>query len=167
MAKNNRASQAELQTAGYDAIRNFRHAIFAETEVSNLARVIRYDRKNHLADIQPLANMSDGSESAQYLDVPVVENCYIIDEMIDALKSEFEKVDENSKLPEHAATSFVAKLPKKRLLRPGIVVVYVVLDRDSDNWSRDATTFTPGSTRMHDANDAIIIGIWGGDWKNG
>ena len=32
MAKNNRASQAELQTAGYDAIRNFRHAIFAETE---------------------------------------------------------------------------------------------------------------------------------------
>ena len=145
MAKNNRASQAELQTAVYDAIRNFRHAIFAETEVSNLARVIRYDRKNHLADIQPLANMSDGSESAQYLDVPVVENCYIIDEMIDALKSEF----------------------KKRLLRPGVVVVYVVLDRDSDNWNRDARTFTPGSTRMHDANDAVIIGIWGGDWKNG
>lgn len=167
MSKNNRASQAEMQTAVFNAVRNFRHAIFTETEVSNLAKVIKYDRKNHLADIQPLANMSDGSKSAQYLDVPVVENCYIIDEMVEALRPEFENADKNSKLPEHIATSFAARLPKRRFLRPGVVVVYVVLDRDSDNWSRDATTFTPNSTRMHDANDAIIIGVWGGDWLNG
>ena len=169
MAKNNSSSQNELQNAAYHAVENFRQAMFTETECCYIARLVRYDKKKHLADVQPLTQLSEGVDSAQYLDIPVAENCYMIDEMIDALKSEFSKVDTNTSLPEHESTSFVSKLPKYNLLRVGVPVVCAVLDRDNDNWKggRDASTFMPNTNRTHDANDSIVIGVLGGDWKNG
>ncbi|MBW0437283.1 hypothetical protein KDZ21_03520 [Lactobacillus crispatus] len=169
MAKNNSSSQNELQNAAYHAVENFRRAMFTETECCYIARLVRYDKKKHLADVQPLTQLSEGVDSAQYLDIPVAENCYMIDEMIDALKSEFSKVDTNTSLPEHESTSFVSKLPKNNLLRVGVPVVCAVLDRDNDNWKggRDASTFMPNTNRTHDANDSIVIGVLGGDWKNG
>lgn len=169
MAKNNSSSQNELQNAAYHAVENFRRAMFTETECCYIARLVRYDKKKHLADVQPLTQLSEGVDSAQYLDIPVAENCYMIDEMIDALKSDFSKVDTNTSLPEHESTSFVSKLPKNNLLRVGVPVVCAVLDRDNDNWKggRDASTFMPNTNRTHDANDSIVIGVLGGDWKNG
>lgn len=169
MAKNNSSSQNELQNAAYHAVENFRRAMFTEIECCYIARLVRYDKKKHLADVQPLTQLSEGVDSAQYLDIPVAENCYMIDEMIDALKSEFSKVDTNTSLPEHESTSFVSKLPKNNLLRVGVPVVCAVLDRDNDNWKggRDASTFMPNTNRTHDANDSIVIGVLGGDWKNG
>ncbi len=169
MAKSNSSSQNELQNAAYNAVQNFRDAIFTETECCYIARIVKYDKKKHLADVQPLTQLSEGMDSAQYLDIPVAENCYMMDEMLDALKLEFGKVDKNTSLPEHESTSFVQKLPKKQLLRVGVPVVCAVLDRDNDNWKggRDATTFMPNTSRTHDANDSIVIGVLGGDWKNG
>lgn len=169
MAKNNSSSQNELQNAAYNAVRNFRDGMFTDMECCYIARLVKYDKESHLADIQPLTKMSEGMDSAQYLDIPVTENCYMMDEMLDALKSEFSKVDTNTSLPEHESTSFVSKFPKKRLLRVGVPVVCAVLDRDNDNWKggRDATTFMPNTNRTHDANDSIVIGVLGGDWVNG
>ena len=54
-------------------------------------------------------------------------------------------------------------------MRAGIPVVAVVLDRDNDNWEggRAVNNYIPNSSRLHDANDAIIIGVLGGDAENG
>lgn len=54
-------------------------------------------------------------------------------------------------------------------MRAGVPVVAVVLDRDNDNWKggRAVNNYIPNSSRLHDANDAIIIGVLGGDAENG
>lgn len=152
-----------------ESFRKFGHNIKTSLQVGNLARVLRYDKKRHVADIQPLANFSDGTEAAQLLDVPVAENCYIIDELLERFKSDLEAVDSNSSIKEHKTTDFIKHYPKHQLMRKGVPVVYITLDRDIDNWAggRNADTFTPNSSRTHDLNDSIIIGVLGGDAING
>ena len=102
-------SQAEIQTAGVQAVKNFRNAIFTEIDSAFLARVVKYDKKKHIADLQPLAKLSDGQERAQLLDVPVAEQCYMFDEMVDALKHEFAKADTDHALPAHDGISPAAR----------------------------------------------------------
>lgn len=175
MAKNNASSQNELQNAAYRAVENFRNAMFTETECCFIARLVRYDKIKHLADVQPLVKLSDGSDSAQYLDIPVAESCYLWDEWVDAYRPEFVKGDKDHAIPahdgvpSHSHTNYVGKLPKKRLLRPGVPVICVVLDRDNDNWpgGRSASTFMPNTSRTHDATDSVVIGVLGGDWLDG
>lgn len=139
----------EVTIAVNEGIKRLVHGIMTNIECAQIAKVIKYDAKKHLADIQPLANTSDGQPSAQYLDIPVAANCYLLDEFIDKSKSAFEKGD--------------FKLPKKKLMRKGAIVVTVILDRDNDNWDGKANTYMPFTSRLHDANDAIVIGILGGD----
>lgn len=175
MARNNASAQNELQNAAYRAVENFRDAMFTETECAFIARITKYDKGKHVADVQPLTKLSDGTDSAQYLDIPVAENCYMLDELVDALKPEFEKADQNHTIPAHDGvpahihTSLAGKLPKKHLLRVGVPVVCVVLDRDNDNWAggNDASTYMPNTSRTHDANDSIIVGVLGGTWLGG
>ena len=156
-------SQNEERKAWYHAFRNFKWNIVAGMKMAFPAKVISYDKKHHTADIQPLVMNSDGEVSAQYLDVPVVESCYIIDEIIERYKPELKTLDQAAK------TNLVDKLPKKKFMRVGVPVICVVLDRDNDNWEggRKANIFMPNSSRVHDANDAIIVGVLGGDAING
>ena len=171
----NSSSQAELKKAWYHGFHKFEHGIYAGIKSFFIAKVVKYDPKKHIADVLPLANWSDGTKSAQYLDLPVTESCYLFDEMVEALKPEFAKADVDHALPAHAGmpahshTQFVAKLPKRHFMRTGVPVVCAVLDRDNDNWGggRSVNTYTPNSGRMHDANDAIVIGILGGTWLDG
>lgn len=146
------SSQAELKKAWYHGMHKFEHGIYAGIKSFYIAKVVKYDKKKHLADVLPLANWSDGTKSAQYLDVPVIESCYLWDEWVDAFRPEF-----------------VGKLPKRRFMRAGVPVVVAVLDRDNDNWGggRSVNTFTPNSGRIHDANDSVVIGILGGTWLDG
>ena len=175
MARNNATAQNELQNAAYRAVENFRDAMFTETECAYIARITKYDKIKHIADVQPLVKSSEGIDSAQYLDIPVAENCYMLDELVDALRPEFEKADQNHTIPAHPGapahihTSLAGKLPKKHLLRVGVPVVCVVLDRDNDNWhgGNDASTFMPNTSRTHDANDSIVVGVLGGTWLGG
>ena len=156
-------SQNEERKAWYKAMRKFKWGIISEIQCAFPAKVIKYYKSTHTADIQPLANTSNGEASAQYLDIPVSENCYIQDEILDRLKSEMAKVDA------HVGSSLVSKLPAKHLMRKGVPVIAVVLDRDNDNWKggNAINNYTPNSSRLHNANDAIIIGVLGGDAKNG
>lgn len=175
MARNNATAQNELQNAAYRAVENFRNAMFTETECAYIARITKYDKIKHIADVQPLVKSSEGIDSAQYLDIPVAENCYMLDELVDALRPEFEKTDQNHTIPAHPGapahihTSLAEKLPKKHLLRVGVPVVCVVLDRDNDNWrgGNDASTFMPNTSRTHDANDSVVVGVLGGTWLGG
>ena len=156
-------SQNEERKAAMNAMRKFQWGILAGMDNAFIAKVIDYNERDHTADILPLANSSDGETSAQYLDIPVAESCYMIDEIIERLKPEYEKVDAKT------GSNLVDKLPKKKLMRKGVPVVAVVLDRDNDNWEggRAVNTYTPNSSRVHDANDAIIVGVLGGDAEDG
>lgn len=147
----------------YNMMEKLHHAFLARMKVGNMAKVVKYHQSTHTADIQPLAKLSDGQVPAQLLDVPVAENCYIIDEILDRLKPELSKVDSQ------VGSSIVAKFPKKKLMRPGVPVAYVTLDRDTDNWERGrkANIYMPNTSRLHDINDSVIIGVFGGDAKDG
>ena len=144
-------SQNEERKAAMNAIRKLQWGILAGMDNAFIAKVIDYNERDHTADILPLANSSDG------------ESCYMIDEIIERLKPEYEKVDAKT------GSNLADKLPKKKLMRKGVPVVAVVLDRDNDNWEggRAVITYTPNSSRVHDANDAIIVGVLGGDAKDG
>lgn len=159
------SSQNQMQKAASEGVRMFKHAVFSEMRSTYIARVIKYDPKKHIADVQPLTNLSSGEESAQILDVPVAESCYILDEVMDRLKPEFSKVDSMK----HSTSNIVGKYPKKHLMREGVPVVVAVLDRDLDNWQggNNANTFTPNTSRLHDENDSIVIAVLGGDAING
>lgn len=156
-------SQNDLQTGMYNAVRKFRHAISNEIDTAFLAKIVKYDRSRHVADVQPLANASNGMKSAQFLELPVAESCYMLDEWFDRIRSEFSKLDSNS----YNGTSLAGKFPSKRLLRPGVPVVCIVLDRDMDNWDGKGSTFDPNTGRMHDANDSVVIAVLGGNASNG
>lgn len=138
--------------AVYQGMRNFKEAIMAEIECAQISKVINYDDKKHVADIQPLAVGPDGQQSAQYLDVPVSANCYLMDELIDSLKSGEDWLNKHG-----------ISLPNKKLMKKGAIVVTVVLDNDSTNWDGSGNTFETDTSRLHDANDAIVIGVLGGD----
>lgn len=159
------SSQEQLQKAGTKAVARFRNGILGDVDSTYIAKVIKYDKKHHLADIQPLANFSTGQESAQVLDVPVAESCYILDEVMDRLQPEFSKVDSMK----YSSSNIVGKYPKKHLMREGVPVVVAVADRDLDNWQGGNATnnFTPNTSRMHDINDSIVIAVLGGDAVNG
>lgn len=135
-------AQNEANETAYKAIQKIVHGIMTNIECAQIAKVIKYNAKKHIADIQPLANTSDGQSSAQYLDVPVTANCYLLDEFLEKSGS---------------------KLPKKKLMRKGAIVVTVILDRDNDNWDGSGSTYMPFTSRLHDANDAVVVGVLGGD----
>lgn len=169
------SSQAELKKAWYHGMHKFEHGIYAGIKSFYIAKVVKYDQSKHIADVLPLANWSDGTKSAQYLDVPVIESCYLFDEMADALRPEFSNADVNHTIPAHPGapahvhTNLAGKLPKRHFMRAGVPVVVAVLDRDNDAWKggRSVETFTPASGRIHDANDSVVIGVLGGNWLDG
>ena len=85
-------SQNEERKAAINAMRKFQWGILAGMDNAFIAKVIDYNEGEHTADILPLANSSDGETSAQYLDIPVAESCYMIDEIIERLKPEYERL---------------------------------------------------------------------------
>lgn len=162
-------SRNEANKYWYEAFSNILARISANMSCAFIAKIVKYDRKHHTADIQPLANLFDGQKSAQLLEIPVTENCYILDELLERLKPDFEATDSNSRKQDFRNSNFVDHFPKKGLLRAGVPVVCVVLDRDNDNWlgGREANTYDPETSRMHDINDSVIVGVLGGDAING
>ena len=65
----NSSSQAEIKKAWYHGFHKFEHGIYSGIKSFYIAKVVNYDRKKHRADVLPLANWSDGTKSAQYLDI--------------------------------------------------------------------------------------------------
>ena len=158
-------SRNELNTYAIRAIKHLNDRNRMNYASACIGKIVKYNSKKHLADVQPLANLLDGQKSAQVLEIPVSENCYIIDEILERLKQDFTATDTNSRISAHDNSNFVSHYPKHKLLRAGVPVVCVVLDRDNDNWKggREANTYDPETLRTHDINDSIVIGVLGGD----
>lgn len=159
----------------YKTIQHLNDRMLANVDSAYIAKVVKYDSEKHLADVQPLANLSDGQQSSQLLDVPVAENCYMLDELLERFKPDFEAVDANSKIPAHDGapahqnSHFIEHYPKKKFMRVGVPVVGVVLDHDNDNWEggRSTNNYDPETLRQHDINDSIIVAVLGGDAVDG
>lgn len=145
-------SQKVKQDAWYSAMQKLVHAITTDIDCTYLARVVKYDKKRHEADIQPLATTSEGAERAQYLDVPVASTVYASDELLEALKNEFKIIDNKT------GSGLVDAIPGPSMVE-GATVVVVCLDQDSENYTSDGTTYSPATSRQHSANDSIIVGV--------
>lgn len=158
-------SRNELNKFALKTFKHMKDRSDMENSSAFIAKIVKYDSKKHLADVQPLANLIDGQKASQLLEIPVAENCYIIDEILERLKPDFTATDTNSRIPAHDNSNFVSHYPKHKLLRAGVPVVCVTLDRDNDNWKggREANTYDPETLRTHDINDSIVIGVLGGD----
>lgn len=158
-------SRNELNKFALNTFKHMKDRSDMENSSAFIAKIVKYDPKKHLADVQPLANLIDGQKASQLLEIPVAENCYIIDEILERLKPDFTATDTNSRIPAHDNSNFVSHYPKHKLLRAGVPVVCVTLDRDNDNWKggREANTYDPETLRTHDINDSIVIGVLGGD----
>lgn len=158
-------SRNELNKFALKTFKHMKDRSDMENSSAFIAKIVKYDSKKHLADVQPLANLIDGQKASQLLEIPVAENCYIIDEILERLKPDFTATDTNSRISAHDNSNFVSHYPKHKLLRAGVPVVCVVLDRDNDNWKggREANTYDPETLRTHDINDSIVIGVLGGD----
>lgn len=151
--------QVNKQNAWYTAFKNFVNSINYDIDCAFPVKVVKYNKSQHLADIQPLNNFSDGSNKAQLLDVPVNACCYEFDEWLASVKADFAKVDayaDDKGIP--IASSFVSKIPKP-LMNVGATVVAVVLDHDTDDWDGTAKPYTPATKRQHDINDSVIMGV--------
>lgn len=158
-------SRNELNKFALKTFKHMKDRSDMENSSAFIAKIVKYDSKKHLADVQPLANLIDGQKASQLLEIPVAENCYIIDEILERLKPDFTATDTNSRIPAHDNSNFVSHYPKHKLLRAGVPVVCVTLDRDNDNWKggREVNTYDPETLRTHDINDSIVIGVLGGD----
>lgn len=158
-------SRNELNKFALKTFKHMKDRSDMENSSAFIAKIVKYDSKKHLADVQPLANLIDGQKASQLLEIPVAENCYIIDEILERLKPDFTATDTNSRISAHDNSNFVNHFPKHKLLRAGVPVVCVTLDRDNDNWKggREANTYDPETLRTHDINDSIVIGVLGGD----
>lgn len=153
------ASQASIQNSAGNAMEKIIHHILLEANVAELAKVVKYDKKKHIADLLPLTNLPNGEPSAQLLDVPVVKSCYQLDELIEKIKPDFKDVDKfETEKGKKIGSSFVKKLPKK-VMKKNAVVIVLFLNRDMDKWRGGTTTFTPETNRLHDINDGIVIGV--------
>lgn len=158
-------SRNELNKFALETFKHIKDRSDMENSSAFIAKIVKYDSKKHIADVQPLANLIDGQKASQLLEIPVAENCYIIDEILERLKPDFTATDTNSRISAHDNSNFVSHYPKHKLLRAGVPVVCVTLDRDNDNWKggREANTYDPETLRTHDINDSIVIGVLGGD----
>lgn len=128
-------SQDYIQRTAYEAFEGIINNIKRTIKVSFLARVVKYNKERHIADIVPLVTTSDGEISAQLLDVPVSRNCYGLDEYLEKITNNY-----------------------KPVMRNGAVVVAVIMDKNHDNWEGSGN-FKPNTGRLHDINDAIVIGV--------
>lgn len=147
-------SQSYTQSTPHDAMGGIITGIKAFLKVAFLARVVKYDKKKHIADIVPLVTDFSGDISAQLLDVPVSRNCYEMDEYLDKIKGDYKTLDNNPKV----GTNLFPTVPSKPAMRKGAVVVVIVMDKDHDNWT-GSDNFKPNTERLHDINDSIIVGV--------
>ena len=92
-------SRNELNKFALETFKHMKDRSDMENSSAFIAKIVKYDSKKHLANVQPLANLIDGQKASQLLEIPVAENCYIIDEILERLKPDFTATDTNSRIP--------------------------------------------------------------------
>lgn len=110
------------------------------------ARIKKYDKKNHTADVQPLIKDNSGDNPGIIQDVRVAKSVYMIDEM-------WEKMDDY--------ISGAKITPPKKLIKVGTEVAVIFCDYSIDHYTPgDGKIVSRGSDdRQHSINDGIIVAL--------
>jgi len=120
-----------MEEAFHDLITTITDSVSYATNVSEIASIVSYSDGS--ADVQPLVDDSGGRD-----EVGVISGCPV-------LKSALLDFDSDGK-------------GIKRDLKKGDTVLIVFNNRDLDNFSGNSS-FTKSSERMHDINDAVVVGV--------
>lgn len=115
-----------------------------ETNVGEFAKVVHYNKGAHTADVQPLVDDVGGRDEARIInECPVLYPCYAVDELRAEIVSKAQE-----------AMKSIALRPTMKV---GATVFIVFNNRDLDNF--DGGSFQKSSDRMHDINDAVVVGV--------
>ncbi len=115
-----------------------------ETNVGEFAKVVRYNKDTHTADVQPLVDDVGGRDEARIInECPVLYPCYAIDE----LRAEIV----------NKAKDAMKSVDLRPTMKVGATVFIIFNNRDLDNFN--GGSFRKSSERMHDINDAVVVGV--------
>lgn len=110
------------------------------------ARITKYDKKNHTADVQPLIKDNSGDNPGIIQDVCVAKSVYMIDEIWEHMNDYI---------------SGAKITPPKKLIKVGTEVTVVFCDYSIDHYTPgDGKIVSRGSDdRQHNVNDGIIVAL--------
>ncbi|MHA3065658.1 Gp138 family membrane-puncturing spike protein [Lacticaseibacillus saniviri] len=114
--------------------REFATQLAINFNVAQLARVVSLNGDRSKADVQPMVLNQSGSKRGMLLNVPVTRHL-------------------QQKIRLEGESSYLDQIKK------GDVAIVVFLDRSIENWSGGNGDFKLGSLRMHNVNDAVIVGV--------
>ena len=112
------------------------------------ARITKYDKKHHTADVQPLIKDNSGDNPGIIQDVLVAKSVYMIDEIWD-------------KMDDYISGDKIKITPPKKLIKVGTEVTVVFCDYSIDHYKPgDGKIVSRGSDdRQHNVNDGIIVAL--------
>ncbi|KRO15907.1 Gp138 family membrane-puncturing spike protein [Lacticaseibacillus saniviri] len=114
--------------------REFATQLAISINVAQLGRVVSVSADKKKADIQPMALNQSGSKRGMLLNVAVARHL-------------------QQKIRLEGESSYLDQIKK------GDVAIVVFLDRSVENWGGGNSDFTLGSLRMHNVNDAVVVGV--------
>ncbi|GAA3610918.1 hypothetical protein GCM10022296_13290 [Secundilactobacillus similis DSM 23365 = JCM 2765] len=137
--------ESKLQETFHELMEQHGNKANYDINVANMATVISYDAKRHVADVQPSVSDAGGQDDVGVInECPVLYPCYAVDELRDEI---IKLADGNLK-----------QLNKRETMKVGATVYIVFNDRDLDNFSGTGT-YTKASDRTHSVNDAVVVGV--------
>lgn len=138
------ANNQKLQESFHNLLKSVIEQTKFETNVGEWAKVVRYDATKHVADVQPLISDDNGQDDGRIInECPVLYSAYGVDllrkEIISKAKDAMKSIDLHP------------------TMKVGATVYIVFNNRDMDNFT--GKEFTKSTERMHDINDAVVIGV--------
>lgn len=116
-----------------------------QTNVAEMATVVSYDSTRHVADVTLNVDDSGGRDDSGVInECPVLYPCYAVDD----LRAEIIKLADGN----------LKGLEARKTMKVGATVAVVFNNRDLDNFTGSGK-FLKSSERMHDINDAIVVGV--------
>lgn len=110
-----------------------------DINVGDMAKVVSYDKSRHVADVLPLVDDAGGKDEVGVInECPVLYNCYAADELYKKISSKI-------------------GIEAKEVMKVGATVYIAFNNRDLDEF--DGGKYSKSSERMHDINDAVVVGV--------
>lgn len=135
MDKHNKASSFFLRTLP--------KMINRDIDCIALGRVIKYDKSQHEADVQPLPLDKDGNKRTPF-------NYCVVPSSIYQTDKSFETLEQNPRNHFHGY----------KPMKVGSLVVVGACDREIDNLNTQSKdNYKIGTKRMHSFNDSVILGV--------
>lgn len=128
------------------AFESFGDYLGSTFHVSMPARITKYDKDSHKADVQPLIKDNSGDNPGIIQNVDVAKSVYLIDEIWDKMSSYI---------------SGAKITPPDKLVRKGAEVIIVFCDYSMDSYSpgKGKIVSRGPDDRQHNVNDAVIVAL--------